>query len=209
VTLFSITGRAEVAAAVSLLLACSRVTAAPATARPQDGGTSAAHRAPASVGSLVRVTNFDCEKPLAFPDPDAKEEVIPPGAGIRGWRGGGPMGANWNVYDLRCAIGATTTCTKGKASLVLRVGQRVVAERIATLAGTALKFDIHVDENAWQRGMDETGKGPFRGQPFRTATFRVAVAIDCQAPTRASLRDSNYGDVIAEDTFTAGFASGE
>jgi hypothetical protein len=119
------------------------------------------------------------------------------------------MGANWNVYDLRCAIRGTTTCTKGKASLVLRVGQRVVVERTATLAGTGLKFDFNVDEKAWEKGMDETGKGPFRGQPFRTATFRVAVAIDCQAPAKASLRDSNYGDVVGEDGFTAGFASGE
>jgi hypothetical protein len=119
------------------------------------------------------------------------------------------MGANWNVYDLRWAIRGTTTCTKGKASLVLRVGQRVVVERTATLAGTGLKFDFNVDEKAWEKGMDETGKGPFRGQPFRTATFRVAVAIDCQAPAKASLRDSNYGDVVGEDSFTAGFASGE
>jgi hypothetical protein len=119
------------------------------------------------------------------------------------------MGANWNVYDLRCVIGASTTCTKGKASLVLRVGQRVVAERQATRAGSAVQFVINVDETVWRKGMDETGKGPLRGQPFKTATFRAAVAIDCQAPTKASLRDSNYGDVIAEDSFTAGFASGE
>ena len=119
------------------------------------------------------------------------------------------MGANWNAYDLRCVIRADTTCAKGKASLILRVGQRVVAEREATLTGGAVEFDLSVDEKAWQKGMDETGKGPLRRQPFKTATFRAAVAIDCQAPTKASIRDSNYSDVIAEDSFTSGFASGE
>jgi hypothetical protein len=177
-------------------------------ASAQNSGGGATHATSASAASLVRVRDFDCEKPLAFPDPNAKKGPIALGAGIRGWRGGGPMGANWNVYDLRCVVRAETSCTKGKASLILRVGQRVVAERDATLAG-AVEFDISVDEKTWQRGMDEPGKGPLRGQPFKTAAFRATVAVDCQAPTKASLRNSNYGDVIAEDSFTAGFASGE
>jgi len=90
----------------------------------------------------------------------------------------------------------------------LRVGQRVVAERKATLAGGAVEFDLTIDEK-WEKGMDQTGKGPLRDQLYRTATFRAAVAIDCQAPTRASLRDSKYNEVVAEDSFTSGFASGE
>ena len=57
--------------------------------------------------------------------------------------------------------------------------------------------------------MDETGKGPLRDQPFQTATFRAAVAIDCRAPAKASIRDSSYVEVVAEDSFTSGFASGE
>jgi hypothetical protein len=84
----------------------------------------------------------------------------------------------------------------------------VVAEQDAPLAG-AVEFDISLDEKNWQKGLDETGKGLLRGQPFKTATFRAAVAVDCQAPAKESLRNSNYGDVIAEDSFTAGFASGE
>jgi len=88
-------------------------------------------------------------------------------------------------------------------------GQRVVAERTVTLAGGAVEFDLTVDDKRWAKGMDETGRGPLRGLPFRTATFRAAVAIDCQGPTKESIRDSNYGDVVAEDSFTSGFASGE
>jgi hypothetical protein len=205
----SITRAADVAAALLLSLACSRVTAAPAATPSQGGAAGSARGTANSTERLVRVTNFDCEKPRAFPEPSAQKGPIAPGTGIRGWRGGGPMGANWNVYDLRCLIRAETTCTKGKASLVLRVGQRVVAEREATLTGGAIEFDLNVDEKLWHRGTDETGKGPLRRQPFKTATFRAAVAVDCQAPTKASLRDSNYSDVMAEDSFTAGFASGE
>jgi hypothetical protein len=196
-------------AALLLGLACSRVTAAPAPARPQDGGAGTAKGPAAAAPRLVSVTAFDCEKPLAFPDPNAQKGPIAPGAGIRGWRGGGPQGANWNVYDLRCVIRVATTSTKGKASLVLRVGQRVVAEREAKLTGSTVEFELNVDEKAWQKGMDEAGKGPLRGQPFKTATFRAAIAANCQSPTKASLRDSNYGDVVTEDSFTAGFASGE
>jgi hypothetical protein len=203
----STTRRADLFALLLLGLGCSRVTAATAPTRTQDGSPAKARAATAP--KLVSIAAFDCEKPLAFPDPNAKKGPIAPGAGIRGWRAGGPQGANWNVYDLRCVIRASTTCTKGKASLVLRVGQRVVAERETKLSGSPVDFDLVVEEKAWERGMDETGKGPLRGQPFKTATFRAAVAVDCQAPTKISLRDSNYADVVGEDTFTAGFASGE
>jgi hypothetical protein len=206
---FLITRPADVVGAVLLLVGCSQGIAAPLSGRSQVGGASGSHDAVAGGPRLVRITDFDCEKPLAFPDPNARKGPIVPGAGIRGWRGGGPMGANWNVYDLRCVIRANTTCTKGKASLILRVGQHVVAERDAELSGATLEFDLTVEEKVWERGIDETGKGALRRQPFKTANFRAAVAVDCQAPTKASLRDSNYSDVVAEDGFTSGFASGE
>lgn len=208
-TIVAMSGRALFTAAVSLFVACSPVVAAPGAARPPDGGASTAHASVASVASLVTVTGFDCEKPPAVPDPDAKHASFMLGEGIRAWRGGGPMGANWNVFDLRCVVRASTTCTKGKASLVLRVGQRVVAEREVALAGKPVAFDVDVAEKAWERGLDEAGKGPLRRQPYKTATFRAVVAIDCQGPAKASLRDSSYADVTAEDSFTAGFASGE
>jgi hypothetical protein len=89
------------------------------------------------------------------------------------------------------------------------VRARLLARDRCARTGAAVEFDLNVDEKRWEKGMDETGKGPLRRQPFTTATFRAAVAIDCQAPTKASIRDSNYGDVIADDSFTAGFASGE
>ncbi len=198
----------EVFGAVLLVLAGSPLAATPAPVRPQDGGAGSVQSTVAHP-KLIRVTDFDCEKPLAFPDRNAPKGPIAPGAGIRGWRGGGPMGANWNVYDLRCVIRAQTSCTSGKVSLVLRVGQHVVAERKTMLSRSTVDFDLTVDERTWQKGLDEAGTGPLRHQPFQTATFRALVAVDCQAPIKASLRDSNYGDVVAEDSFTSGFASGE
>jgi hypothetical protein len=144
-----------------------------------------------------------------FPGEAPPKGLIAANAGIRGWHGGGPNGANWNVQDLRCAVRATTTCTQGKVMLTLRVGQQTVAEREAPVAGGAVDFDLVVPEAAWERGYDSPPKPAALKLPFKTAAFRAQVAVNCEAPEKVRPDRWRFSSVAADETFVAGFASGE
>jgi hypothetical protein len=203
---------ADLVAWAALALGCARP--APATAPAVDarptarGGPSDAAPAPGEP-KFVTIESFDCAKHEVFPGEPPPKGLIPAGAGIRAWKAGGPYGANWNVDELRCAVRASTPCTRGKAALTLRVGQQIVAEREVAVTAGAADFETVIPAARWERGYDSAPRTPPFKLPFRTAVFRAQVAIDCQAPTKASLRDWRYPSVVAEETFVAGFAQGE
>ncbi|HET6281946.1 MAG TPA: hypothetical protein VFH73_13310 [Polyangia bacterium] len=195
----------------ALALGCAR--SVPATPGPADARLAARPAADASAPSgqpaLVKIAAFDCEKYEVFPNEAPPKGLIAPGASIRAWKGGGPYGANWNVEELRCVARASTPCVEGKVLFTLRVGQHVVAERETAVSKGAAEFEVVLPSPIWERGYDSPPKAEALKLPFKTAGFRVQVALDCEAPTKASLRDWNYRFVVADEAFVAGFASGE
>jgi hypothetical protein len=159
---------------------------------------------------LVKVAAFDCEKYDLLPNETPPKGLIAAGAGIRAWKAGGPSGAGWNVDKLRCAARASTPCTRGKVLFTLRVGANVVAEKEIPVSNGAADLEVVLSPAAWERGYDGPSKSAAAlALPFQTAGFRVQAVLDCESPTRASLRDWSYRFVAADDAFVAGFASGE
>jgi hypothetical protein len=193
----------------ALLVGCRRPGTSPAdaglTPRASDSGVRVSPEEPV----LVKIEAFDCARHDEFPGEPPASGPISAGAGIRAWRGGGPYGSNWNVDQLRCVVRATAPCTQGRMILVLRVGQRTVAEREAALSRGATRFEVVVPAVEWERGYDSPPGAPALALPFRTAAFRAQVVLECEAPTRAGPRDSRYPTITTEETFVAGFASGE
>jgi hypothetical protein len=177
----------------------ARKTAGPA------GDASALAEPPA----LVKVAAFDCDKLNVLPGQVPPRGLVPPGTGIRAWKGGGPHGSNWNVEDLRCVARATTSCTRGKVLFTLRAGQQVLAEKEETVSDGAADFEAVTPAAAWERGHDSPARAKMLKVPFKTVAFRVQAVLVCEAPTKASLNDWNYRFVAADDAFVAGFASGE
>ena len=194
--------------AAALVLGCARPV--PSTSTPADANVAADASAPAGEPALVKVAAFDCEKYDLLPGDKPPKGPIAPGAGIRAWRGGGPYGANWNVEELRCATRASTPCTHGKVLFTLRVGPHIVAEREAPVLNGAADFEVVLPLTAWEHSYDSPPKAaaPLK-LPYKTVGFRMQAVLDCEAPTKASLRDWNYRFVVADDAFVAGFASGE
>jgi len=214
--------RAKVSLLSALALGCTRPVP---SARPPADAKPAAEAKPKSDAEanpradtspppgdlpLVKIVAFDCEKYDLLPNETPPKGLIAPGAGIRGWRGGGPFGARWNVEELRCVVRASTPCARGSVSFTFRAGTHVVAERKARVSNGTADVEIVAPSTAWERSYDSPAKAaaPLR-LPFKTATFRVQALLDCEAPTKASLRDWNYRYVAADDAFVAGFANGE
>jgi hypothetical protein len=194
----------------ALALGCARsvpVTPAPADARsavPPAAGDSARDEP-----IFVKVAEFDCAKHDVFPGEPPPKGLIPARTGIRSWNGGGPNGANWNVQDLRCAIRIATTCSQGRIMLTLRVGQQIVAEREAAVSKGAADFEVLLPEATWERGYDSPPTAAALELPFKTAAFRAQAALVCERPVKASPADWRFTSVATEETFVAGFASGE
>jgi hypothetical protein len=201
----------EALIATALALGCAR--SVPATSVATDAGPAARPTAepsaPAGPSALVKVAAFDCQKYEVFPNEAPPKGAIAPAAGIRAWNAGGPHGSSWNVDELRCVARASTPCAEGKVRFTLRVGQHVAAEREVPVAKGAADFEVVLRSAVWERGYDTPAKGDALELPFKTAGFRIQAALDCQAPTKASLRDWSYRFVAADDAFVAGFASGE
>jgi len=155
---------------------------------------------------MIEVEAFDCERQQSFPGVPPQSGLVAPGAGIRGWQGGGPEGANWNVDDLRCTIRVKTTCTRGDVDIALRVGRAKVAEKKAAIGGPHVDVEIVVPLKKWKGNFDD--QKPARRR-FDTAVFRAFAILSCMAPFDANWKDSDYTDVTDEDMFVAGFAYGE
>jgi len=203
---------------LALVSSCVRSQKSTPRDRIPDGATPAGTHgdsAPSSASdtkviTFVNISAFDCAKVEQFPGVPAIKGLVPPGAGIRGWDGGGPHGANWNATDLRCTIRATSPCTKGQVGIALRVGRAVIAERQAAFAAAGnIDAEIVVPFESWKRHLDEKPRSVATSLPVRTAVFRALVVVDCAAPTKASLAEWRYTSVAAEDSFVAGFAWGE
>jgi hypothetical protein len=174
---------------------------------PLPGDASAT---PSAEPVFVKIAAFDCAKHDVFPGEPPAKGPIPSRTGIRAWNGGGPNGANWNVQDLRCAIRATTTCTQGKVMLTLRVGQHIVAERESPVSNGAAEFELVLPEAIWERGYDSAPNAvPLKQLPFKTAAFRAQATVDCEAPVKANPGSWRFSSIAVEDSFVAGFASGE
>lgn len=206
--------RAKVLLLSAVALACARP--APSTCPPGEAKPVAEAKPKADASSppgdlpLVKIVAFDCEKYDVLPNEAPPKGVIAPGAGIRAWKGGGPFGANWNVEELRCAARASTPCARGSVSFTFRAGTHVVAERDVRVSDGSADVEIVLPSTAWESSYDSPAKAaaPLR-LPFKTAAFRVQAVLNCEAPTKASLRDWNYRFVAADDVFVAGFANGE
>jgi len=192
-----------------LLAACSTSRAAvPAPDAGRAVPAQTAARADAGEQRLVRVSAFDCEKKEEFPGQPAQKGPVTPANGIRSWHGGGPGGANWNVGDLRCVVRVETSCERGRVDVILRVGKATVAEKKVDAART-VDVEIPLAQKSWRQNLDDVKKKSSLDLPYRTAVFRALAAVDCAAPTQASLKVSGYRDVTDEEAFVAGFASGE
>jgi hypothetical protein len=201
--------RADVLLSTVMALGCGRT--APATSPLVDAAPPSIPEAsvPAGPSALVRIEAFDCEKHEVFPNEPPPKGLIAPAVGLRAWKGGGPYGATWNADALRCTARARTSCDRGKVLFTLRVGQYVVAEKEGTISKGVADVEVVLPAAIWERGYDSAPKADALRLPFKTAGFRAQAALDCDAPTKASLRDWNYRFVVADDAFVAGFANGE
>lgn len=158
---------------------------------------------------MIRIEAFDCEKREEFPGLPAPKGLVAPTNGIRSWLGGGPGGANWNVEDLRCTVRASTSCSRGRIGLVLRVGTAVVAERREEIGRGSVDFEVPLPLKSWKAGLDQPSRKVAANVPYRTAAFRALVMLECAAPSEVSLKNSAWRDVTDENALVAGFASGE
>ena len=174
---------------------------------------SAAQPDASSDPSFVTITSFDCEK--VFEAPGIPRSVGPINDGISAWRGGGPNGANWNVDDLRCVVAVSTTCSRAKVLVAIRVGTRLVADKkidVGVAGGVPGRADVElaVAFDRWRKHLDQPLPSPAASQvPYRTAVFRATAQVTCSAPLPASAADWKYPSVTADASFVAGFATGE
>ena len=207
---------APILAAVVAVLACSKTSVSTSTAAASredgsaraDGGRELSSPRATTDQRPVRIAAFDCEKYPPLPGQPEPKGLVSPTLGIRGWHGGGPDGANWNVDDLRCTAQVTTACRDGRLLLTARIGRSVVMEKELPLAGDEwINADFVIPEKTWRRYLDEARRQAPR-QPFRTAVFRLLAEINCRSPEIAP-GQIRFGDLSSEDTFVAGFADGE
>jgi hypothetical protein len=184
--------------------------ASPVASAPRDFARDGARRSPSDARNqrLIHIASFDCEKHETFPGRPAQRGDVTPANGIRYWHGGGPGGSNWNVEDLRCSVRATTSCTRGRVDVILRVGKAIVAERPVDLTGGQVDVEMSLAQKVWRGQVDERSE-ILADTLFQTAAFRSFVALTCTSPFEATYRDSRYLDVTDDDSFVAGFASGE
>ena len=174
-----------------------------------DRPVAAAPPADAARSRLLRITSFDCEKHPPLPGQPESHGLVKPELGIRGWRGGGPDGSNWNVDDLRCAASIATTCQNGKVFVTARMGRGVILEREIALNGAAsIETEFVVPDTTWRRHLDDPSR---RGRkwPFKTAIFRLLAEVTCKGPVEATAGEWRFAELSADDSFVAGFASGE
>jgi hypothetical protein len=193
------------ASALLVVVAACSISSAKTTAPPPDVGRVAPD---ASERRLIRISAFDCEKHEVFPGVQPPKGPVSRSSGIRSWQGGGPGGANWNVEDLRCVVQLSSSCERGRADLVLRVGKTVVAQRPVEVKSGSLDVEVPLSLKTWKSQRDDLVKRLTSELPYRTAGFRAFVAVECAAP-EASLKNSAYRDVSDDDAFVAGFANGE
>ncbi|HEX3695076.1 MAG TPA: hypothetical protein VH374_06760 [Polyangia bacterium] len=163
----------------------------------------------ASESPLARIAAFNCEKYPPLPGQPESQGLVKPELGIRGWHGGGPDGANWNVDDLRCAARVVTRCRAGKLFLTARMGRAVVLEReLAISGGDSIETEFVVPEATWRRHLDDPTRHAPKW-PFKTAVFRLLAEVTCKAPVEATPGEWRFSDLSTDDSFVAGFASGE
>lgn len=201
----------------TMCVACSRPSL-PSAGRVDagDGGpetsTDLAVASPGSDASetpLLKIVSFDCEKHPPLPGQPEASGLVRTETGLRGWHGGGPEGAAWNVFDVRCTTRIVTRCTAGKLFLTARVGRSVVLEREIPVRGTKpVDSDFLIPEATWMRNTDDDSRRGKR-QPFRTAIFRLLAEVNCTIPIRVTPGTWRFIDRSAHDSFPAGFASGE
>jgi hypothetical protein len=142
-----------------------------------------------SSAALVRIEAFDCEKVLDLPGVAPSTGLVTATNGIRGWHGGGPHGANWNVEDLRCTARIVPHCNAGDLHVTFRVGAGVVAGRqVHASASAPVDVEIEVASKAWNRLLDIEPRGTSGRRPFSTAVLRATAELSCLTP-EASLRD--------------------
>ena len=122
------------------------------------------------------------------------------------WKGGGPGGANWNAFELRCRGDIQTTCAQGEVQVEIHVGSKRLTRRSLPLkAGAAQVRELLSMERWWDHLDAETPKGPH----YRTGVFRLTATLTCAAPDRADLATRGFAEVVAWRAFVAGFAGGE
>lgn len=155
--------------------------------------------------SWVKVSDFDCS-----PTPQGAEE--PPGEGgnmpfesMRAWASGGPAGATWNAGALTCRGQVWTSCTQGSIRVELLVGSRRAATQAFPAAEVPPRIEFPVPEETWRSALDDTVQQDF----YRTAILRLRASLTCEEPFLAGAGTARHSDVVAEDSFVAGFASGE
>jgi hypothetical protein len=145
----------------------------------------------------VEVADFDCA-PLA-------EEGDTSFRSMRQWASGGPAGATWNAETLTCHGRVSTTCTQGTVLVELLTGSRRAASQRFPAAELPTRVEFTVSRDAWSESLDET----FEHDIYRTALLRLRASLRCEEPFLAGPGFARHEDVVAEDRFVAGFASGE
>lgn len=162
--------------------------------------------APAEDAPLVHVTAFDCAKVTGFPD-EQLDGGIADGEGLSDWKNGGPAGAVWNAFDLHCVADVRVSCAAGAVRTELRVGRSLVAAARHMLnGGSSIRWSTVVPEAQWERNLDD--RAPTRDY-YRTGIFRLTALLSCEESELVAPGLAWHPWVVAERSFTAGFASGE
>lgn len=186
-----------------VLSGCEKAASShPDTAPSPDSAVLSESLAVSNAERLVRVVRFDCTN-------DDGATAFPWGQGLRNWKGGGPGGAAWNADRLHCAAELQTPCTSGFISIELHVGSSLAAERSIAFrqAGVqAVRFDLRSE--SWAAQLDQVGEAS-RHLPYRSAIFGLTALAACTRPEVFGPGMGPRLEYADQDSFVAGFASGE
>lgn len=189
------------------LTACERTTS-PRVALSSASATSTSTDSSATghAERLVRIIRFDCTTSSSGQD---AATAFPWGQSLRNWMGGGPGGASWNADRLHCAAELQTPCTEGSIGIELHVGSRLAAERSITFSQAGVQsasFDLRSE--SWVAQVDQVGKASEQ-LPYRSAVFGLAAMASCTQPEAFGPGMGPRLEYADQDSFLAGFASGE
>lgn len=171
--------------------------APPAVSAPSPGDRAS----PVSVAT-IGVESFDCFKL----EEGSADVLLPTGAGISSWSGGGPGGASWNAAELLCATTVRTTCDEGTIATDFRIGSVSVGTRTVPIQNERGKSTLKLTRSQWEVHLDKIA---FARLPYRTAIFRVTASLTCRAPYQLQPGIGPRTEVAADSMFVAGFAYGE
>ncbi|WP_293373472.1 hypothetical protein [Nevskia sp.] len=200
--------RVEVAFFFSLTLSACEKTATPYldTVPSSASATSSESVVSSDPERLVRIVRFDCAK---FTSDEDAANAFPMAQSLRNWMGGGPGGAAWNADRLRCAAELQTPCTEGSINIELHVGNSLAAEQNIAFSRAGMQaFSFDLRDDSWAAQLNQVGEAS-KQLPYRSAVFVLAAVANCTKPEAFGPGIGPRLEYADQDSFLAGFASGE